>query len=172
MPQAYIILKLDMHEAMEFTRRLRRNKDRALRMAAEKILAWQRQRFIENMQGDGDWPELSPETVKSKKFRARRYNFTGDPNWILYESGTLLRSLGVKRTQPNQFQGYRYIVGFVNENEPAPETYRGLPVQRIAFFHHRGVGRNPQRELMVNPPTSVWRKISRELRSDLGLKPQ
>lgn len=168
MPQAYIILKLDMHEAMEFTRRLRKNKDRALRMAAEKVLAWQRERFLKNMQGEGDWSELASSTIRAKKWRG----IAPEPSWILYETGTLFRSLGVKRTQPNQFQGYRYIVGFVNTNEPAPETYRGKTVQRIAFYHHRGVGRNPQRELMVEPPTAVWRKISRELRADLGLKPQ
>lgn len=153
---------------MQWVRRLRKNKDRAVRSAAEKLFNWQLKRFVTNMQGGGDWQELSEETIRAKKRRGVAPN----PHWILYEYGELFNSLRMRRAQPNQYYGVRYVLGMVTDSVNTPPTYKGKTVQRIAQYHHRGIGRNPQRKIMVDPPASVWRRISAELRKELGLKPQ
>ena len=139
-------------------------------------LSFVQRRFNAFSRGGGNWPKLTEETVKrkrgkaspSRRRRARRVSAAAGsvaaPTAMLVATGTLKSALDIG-SPGNVFKllvdGAR--VGFAQTRHPAG----GVSILGLAVIHDLGLGRVPQREILVEPDTDTQRQLNRSL--SLGL---
>lgn len=115
---------------------------RMLTQWAARYRSSMQRRFIVNSKGGGEWPALSPYTL-------RRRGNTSNAS-ILRDTGTLFAALSPAFSgQPGALQetnGWSVTVGF---GGPATHPTGGhVTVADIAAFHNFGMGNNPVRRIL------------------------
>jgi hypothetical protein len=115
---------------------------------------------MNHVKGGGIWQKLAKSTIKKKKKEKVKYGFRAPIRWILYQSGTLYKSMDVKTAKD------KVIVGVVLQKS-GPPTYRNKLAARIGAFHQLGMGSNPKRELIVLPNTTELAVMRERTRKDI-----
>lgn len=131
---------------------------------AVRYRSWAQTRFAKYSAGGGSWPALAPATVKARRN-------SGDRNIrILRDTNTLYSTLAPAFTgAPGQLQqgipgggGIRVGIGGGGQHPDSPAT-----LGQIAAIHHLGLGRVPERTIIVEPPSSVIKAMTSDLKNAL-----
>jgi len=141
--------------------------------------SWAKLRFSKQSRGGGEWPPLSPATIrgrrkgKGKKLKVKRRGGKTEEMSvgqgtvrILYDTGTLIGALDPKLNvesggvQENIPFGITVGYGGSSKHEKFPNTIAGL-----AAIHQAGNEKLPARPIIVTPPddANCIRKMSRAL---------
>jgi len=122
--------------------------------AAKKIVARysaeMRRRF--STQGDGDWQDLSPETIRKRRKKSNR---------PLLDTGTLRRALTVGAAgnhYQNDRRGIEFGFGDTGKSNDGKRT-----IGEIARFHQYGMGNNPKREILVEPSHTTLQRMVKDV---------
>lgn len=134
----------------------------AIHQWAMRYRSFAQERFDTFSKGGGNWQKLSAATIRGRRGKQQRVS-------ILRDTGTLFNALAPTFDgKPGQLQqdipfGVRVGFGGAAKHPTANAT-----VADIARFHDQGLGRNPQRQIIVKPPSSVTRLMATDM--ERGLK--
>jgi len=122
---------------------------------AVRYSSFVRKRF--KNEGNGEWKKLSPATLKRRRGK-------GSGAKILRDTGILFAALSVgakgNLTQPIK-KGVRF--GFSNVKHPGS----GRTIRQIAIFHETGAGKNPKRQILVEPDVAVMKYFQKTLKESI-----
>lgn len=140
----------------------------ALKQWAARYRSAMQERFDKFSKGGGNWAALAPSTIegrrhgkgggfkRGKRAAARAKATGGGGVSILRDTGTLFNTLDPQFTRaPGQLEErvpYGIRVGF---GGPAKHPKGKATIVDIAVFHQFGMGRNPKREILIEPPANV-----------------
>tara|TARA_Y100001933_G_scaffold262971_1_gene322669 strand:- start:31952 stop:32479 length:528 start_codon:yes stop_codon:yes gene_type:complete len=156
-------ITLDLSRLEAYKRRFRNPKTPEMRPVMNqwraRYLGFVRRRYVEQSKGGGNWPSLSPATIRSR----RKGKGKGSPA-IMRNTGTLLAVLDTQRTDNWKFINNGLRVGFLkSKTSRHPGGKRSLSVADIAGIHQFGKGRNPKREIIVDPDKQTTDGMIRDL---------
>jgi hypothetical protein len=104
-------------------------------------------------EGGPQWPPLAHETLKSKRYKQKRFGFSGNINWILRLSSKMVHAIDyIVRNDGNG-----YHVGFVKDKN-YPRAYSKYTVLQLADIHHKGIG-VPRRPVIVMPGRREFKEL-------------
>lgn len=150
--------------------------------------SWAKERFATYSRGGGDWPALSPVTVKRRRkgggFKAGRRRKTiaisragGATNRtirrgaisILWDTGLLIGALDPVFTSgrgaiEDAIPG-GILVGY---GGPAKHGADRMSIANIAHAHQSGAGRLPERRIIDEPPSRLQQRMADEMARALG----
>jgi len=143
---------------------------------AARYLSFAAERFDKFSKGGGDWPPLKESTIRrrrgqrTKKERAASAKKKGLRAAILVDTGTLKAALSPSFEAPGQVKdliprGVR--VGFGGSAKHGG----GVTIAELAKYHDSGMGRNPKREIIVQPSDKVLHAMSDDLVTHLQKHP-
>jgi hypothetical protein len=119
-------------------------------------------RFARLSRGGGEWPPLAPSTIKAR----RKGKGKGKPA-ILRDVGLLYNALSPTLNSPgaiNERVPFGVRVGY---GGPMRHGEGRATIADIASYHQRGVGRLPQRKIIVPPDGSTRRGMMSDARRAL-----
>lgn len=124
---------------------------KAVKQWAFRYRAWAQERFDEQSQGGGEWPDLKDST------KEQRRNKDKESISILRDTGILYAVLTPAFLGlPGQLEeniAYGVRIGFGGPSKHGDDGT--VTVADIASFHHNGEGVLPVRSLIVEPPGSI-----------------
>lgn len=126
----------------------------ALRAWAGIYGSWLRTRYrrLSRSKGGGAWPALAKSTIKKKGH-----------SLILIETGLMLKELSVDfERKPAKRKDIALGVKVLTF-EGSPSYDNGKSVSDVAGYHQKGAGHLPKREIVVDPPPHILRKMAKRL---------
>jgi hypothetical protein len=129
--------------------------------------AFAQNRFVKQSQGGGDWPDLAPSTKRRR--RGPRRGYKGARRFaILQDTRTIFNALDPDTKQAGSLEqvlrdGVRVGYGGSAKHPKAPMT-----IARLTEIHHRGLGHNPKREIIVEPDQQTVRRMCDDLTRGLN----
>ena len=116
-------------------------------------------RFDKASKGDGTWVPLSVRTIKARRKQSSS---------ILRDTGVLFAALAPVWEAPpgsiNELITGGVRVGFGGSSQHPGES---ITIAEIASIHNDGLGNNPKREIIVQPPESVIDACAGDLQKEL-----
>ena len=128
---------------------------------ALRYLAWVLIRYRKFARGGGDWPGLAASTKAARRGRGGAISILIDIGAMFAAMDPSVQASGSIRELIKD--GIRVGYGG-NSSHPSSNT----TIAEIAEFHHRGLGNNPVRKVVVEPDASVRRGMVDDL--DRGIK--
>ncbi len=165
-------VRINIQPFMRFTAQVRNTSGpirTGLRQSGAIYLGFVRRRYVRNSRGGGDWPGLSPVTIK----RRRRGNGSGSKA-ILRDTGTLLGAL-TRGGRGNQFRDTRrgVVVGYGGSGSVVRRRSRGkgggggatstTSLADLAGIHNFGRGHIPQRQIIAEPDAQTLNQITQSI---------
>lgn len=121
-------------------------------------------RFKAASTGNGTWKPLSTRTIKRKK-----------SSLILIETRTLIDAVNPEMDNaPGSFMqrtGFVLEVGYGGSavHPTSAKNRRRITVEQIAGFHQKGVGKLPQRRIVVGPDKPTIALVTAEINKTVGI---
>jgi len=131
--------------------------------AAQRHLRYLQKRFVAlshafGATDDTTWPRLKQSTLKSKRYKQKLFDFTGNVNWVLRLSHTMMRSFSYIVRKDG------YFIGIIKDR-PYPQVskathdrarmvYCKFTVAQLADIHQKGRG-VPRRSVMPSATNSA-----------------
>lgn len=135
---------------------------RAAKVGAIKYRSFLTERFLKYSRKGGRWKNLKPATIRAKERIGSR-----TPTLKLRRFGPLLTSLSpIFSGLPGQLEvdtadGIEVGIGG-SGSYPS-----GITIGEVAAFHQAGLGRLPQRTIVVFPPSDVLGDIANDVKREL-----
>lgn len=149
-------LRLNDSKWRRFIRSLRRDPVRGVRKQwAVRYSAFVRRRY--SKEGDGDWQALAPSTLAKRRKKGKGAK-------ILRDTGILYGALEVGASG-NYLKRLRRGLRFGFANTPYPGSDKSI--RAIAIIHQRGSGRNPKREILVDPDQKTMNGMISDLKRSI-----
>lgn len=128
---------------------------------AARYRAFAKRRFVKASRGDGTWKDLSPVTKKRRR-KARRGHKGPRVFAILRDTGTLFAALEPRLENPGSLKKLLQKGVRVGYGGSAKHPSGGLTIARLAEIHNRGLGRVPQRKIIVTPDRKTMDTMVRD----------
>lgn len=132
---------------------------RAFKQWGYRYRTWAQQRFDAYSKGGGDWPPLKTKRKRGELAAAS----------ILRDTNTLFTALDPTfSNKPGQLEEkipFGIRVGFGGPHRHPSGT---ATIADIAMFHDQGMGNNPQRQIIVDPPVQVVLQMARDMERGLA----
>lgn len=127
----------------------------ALRQWAVRYSSFTRERFLNYARGGGDWKPLAASTIAGRRKGRGKKKGAPPKVSILIDTGLLIGSLDPRfAAKPGPVTsdipfGVRVTAGGTNQHS------KGITFAKLVAIHHHGIGRVPQRKIIVFPSASV-----------------
>lgn len=132
-----------------------------------------RRRFDRFSRGGGDWPPLSPRTIRARRPAARHKRArtvtkgrnaskgvgVGRTVSILRNTGTLFGALTIGAAG----NAFRHTPGGIAFGFKGGKHPGGTTIAQIAAWHNSGAGNNPRRRILVQPDTVTLKQMRGDL---------
>lgn len=155
-------MAIEVKVEIEGLKRLRKQVDRNPALGKEIANAWSiiyraftRQRFHRFSRGGGDWAPLAESTLK------RRRKGSGEGNAaILRDTGAMFAALQPALGSAGLLQSEPRPLGFTAFLGGTQSYANGPTLVEVAEFQHKGGGRLPSREILVQPDVGIIKQMS------------
>lgn len=128
---------------------------------AARYRAFARARFVKLGRGGGDWAPLA-ESTKRQRRKARR-GYKGSRKFtILRDTDTLFNALHPQLENPGALKKHLRDGIRVGYGGSARHPKGKMTIARLAEIHHRGLGHNPARPIIVEPDRATLNRMKKD----------
>lgn len=124
-------------------------------LVAKKYESFIKRRFKRYSRGSGNWKPHSPATIRQRKKGKGKMKGKGKPE-LLKDTGTVFKGLTIG-APGNLMEPIKGGVRFGITGRGRHPS--GMRVSELALIHDQGLGRVPQRKIIVKPDEATERQL-------------
>jgi hypothetical protein len=126
--------------------------------------AWAQNRFDKYSKGGGDWPALSPITIRRRRGKGQNVAILRDTGLLFMVLQPVFQNIA---GSIETFGNFSVTTGYGGS---ALHTGTGsrATIADIASFHNYGMGHNPKREIIAAPDDRLYEKLTDVANKNLG----